>query len=57
MYTPGRSQGASIISGLRYRDAVVAIDWFVRAPGFEQHAVTPAKTGKSSMPSSFSATH
>ena len=56
MYTPGRSQGASIISGLRYRDAVVAIDWFVRAPGFEQHAVTPAKTGKSSMPSSFSAT-
>jgi uncharacterized glyoxalase superfamily protein PhnB len=30
---------STIVPGLRYRDALAAIDWLVRAFGFEKHAV------------------
>jgi uncharacterized glyoxalase superfamily protein PhnB len=37
--------GASIIPGLRYRDAAAAIEWLCRAFGFAQHLVVPAEGG------------
>ena len=36
---------SSIISGLRYIDAVAAIDWLGRAFGFEKHLVVPDDSG------------
>jgi uncharacterized glyoxalase superfamily protein PhnB len=37
--TPAKSCRSTIIPGLRYRDALTAIDWLVRAFGFEKQAV------------------
>jgi uncharacterized glyoxalase superfamily protein PhnB len=37
--TMSNSTGSTIIPGLRYRDALDAIDWLGRAFGFEKHAV------------------
>lgn len=37
---------AIVISVLRYRDAVVAIDWLCKAFGFERHLVVPAENDR-----------
>ena len=36
---------ATVIPGLRYSDAAVAIDWLCRAFGFEKHLVVPGDDG------------
>ncbi|MBI3784141.1 MAG: VOC family protein [Deltaproteobacteria bacterium] len=33
----------TVIPGLRYRDAVAAVDWLCRAFGFEKHLVVPGE--------------
>jgi uncharacterized glyoxalase superfamily protein PhnB len=40
---------STIIPGMRYRDAVAAMDWLERAFGFERHAVYLNPDGKSVM--------
>lgn len=37
------STTATVIPGLRYRDATKAIDWLCRAFGFEKHLVVPGE--------------
>jgi uncharacterized glyoxalase superfamily protein PhnB len=39
MSSPARSCASTVIPGLRYRDAICAIDWLVRAFGFEKQAI------------------
>ncbi|SNS25650.1 Uncharacterized conserved protein PhnB, glyoxalase superfamily [Granulicella rosea] len=39
MPSPAKATISTVIPGLRYRDAHAAIDWLVRAFGFERHAV------------------
>jgi uncharacterized glyoxalase superfamily protein PhnB len=39
MNPPTRSCRSTVIPGLRYRNALAAIDWLVRALGFEKQAV------------------
>ena len=36
---------ATVIPGLRYTDAAMAIDWLCRAFGFEKHLVVPGDDG------------
>ncbi len=36
---------ATVIPGMRYRDAAVAIDWLCEAFGFEKHFVVPGENG------------
>lgn len=36
---------ATVIPGLRYRDAPAAIEWLCRAFGFEKHLVVPGEGG------------
>jgi uncharacterized glyoxalase superfamily protein PhnB len=44
MSAPRRTT-ATIVPGLRYRDAPKAIDWLCRAFGFEKHLVVPNDDG------------
>jgi uncharacterized glyoxalase superfamily protein PhnB len=37
---------ANVIACLRYRDAVLAVEWLCRVFGFEKHLVVPGETGK-----------
>lgn len=46
MTTSAKNTRVTIIPSLRYRDALVAIDWLCRAFGFEKHAVYVADDGK-----------
>lgn len=39
MTNPAKSTRSTIVPSLRYRDALTAIDWLIRAFGFEKHAV------------------
>jgi len=45
MSTGAKATTATIIPGLRYEDAVSAIDWLCRAFGFERHLVVPDDEG------------
>lgn len=40
-----KSNTATIIPTLRYKDAVAAIDWLCRAFSFEKHLVVPSEDG------------
>jgi uncharacterized glyoxalase superfamily protein PhnB len=40
---------STVIPGLRYRDALAAIEWLCRALGFERHAVYLGEDGKTVM--------
>ena len=43
--TSAKTTTATIIPGLRYEDAVGAVDWLCEAFGFEKHLVVPDETG------------
>lgn len=45
MSSLAKNTTATIIPGLRYRDAVAAIDWLCAAFGFERHQVVPGEDG------------
>ena len=40
-----KSTRVTVIPGLRYRDAPAAIEWLVKAFGFEKHLVVPKPDG------------
>ncbi|MBS1840655.1 MAG: glyoxalase [Acidobacteria bacterium] len=40
---PTPAAGSSIIPGMRYRNAPIAIDWLCNAFGFEKHLVVPGE--------------
>jgi uncharacterized glyoxalase superfamily protein PhnB len=44
--TPAKTCPSTIVPSLRYRDALAAIDWLVRAFGFERQAVFVAPDNK-----------
>jgi uncharacterized glyoxalase superfamily protein PhnB len=44
-----KSSGSTVVPGLRYRDALAAIDWLCTALGFERRAVYLADDGKTVM--------
>ncbi len=41
---------ATVIPGLRYKDAPTAIAWLCQAFGFKEHLVVPKKPGLSQSP-------
>lgn len=45
MIDDGKAGKARIIPTMRYRDAARAIEWLVRAFGFERHLVVPGEGG------------
>ena len=45
MTTLAKDTTATIIPGLRYRDAPTAIEWLCEAFGFEKHLVVPGENG------------
>ena len=45
MGSPAKGTGATMIPGIRYRDAAAAIDWLCEAFGFERHLVVPGEGG------------
>ena len=45
MTTLAKNTTATIIPGLRYRDAPAAIEWLCEAFGFEKHLVVPGEAG------------
>ena len=42
---PAKSVQATIIPGMRYRNAPAAIEWLCKAFGFEKHLVVPGPNG------------
>jgi uncharacterized glyoxalase superfamily protein PhnB len=49
MSTLAKSCPSTLVSALRYRDALTAIDWLITAFGFEKHAVYLGEDGKTVM--------